>query len=171
MPSNVEVKARVRNYEALSARAREISDSPVEVIRQVDTFFVTAEGRLKLREPDAGRAQLIYYERPDQDGPKRSDYTIFETPDPGPLKSVLSRALGVRGTVEKVRHLYMVGQTRVHLDEVKGLGNFMELEVVLRSDQSDQEGRLIAEQLLASLGVEQGDLVESAYMNLLEPGR
>ena len=170
MPSNVELKARVRDCEAFSARARELSDGPVEVIRQVDTFFVTAEGRLKLREPDAGRAQLIYYERPDQDGPKRSDYDIFETPDPGALRSVLSRALGVRGTVEKVRHLYMVGQTRVHLDEVKGLGNFMELEVVLQHDQSDQDGRLVAERLLARLGVERGDLLESAYMDLLEQG-
>ena len=93
---------------------------------------------------------------------------IFETPDASTLKSVLTLALGIRGTVEKVRHLYVVGQTRVHLDDVKGLGQFMELEVVLEPGQTDEEGRGIAESLLSSLGIDRQDLLESAYMDLLE---
>ena len=168
MPSNVEIKARVRDFAALNARARHLADAPVQVIPQLDTFFVTEKGRLKLRELDSGTAQLIYYERPDQDGPKRSDYSIFETRDPAALRSVLEKALGIRGRVEKVRHLYMVGQTRVHLDEVKGLGHFLELEVVLRPGQSDGEGHRIAEELISQLGIERRDLLESAYMDLLE---
>jgi predicted adenylyl cyclase CyaB len=129
---------------------------------------VTESGRLKLRELGNGAAQLIYYERPDKDGPKRSDYHLFETAESAQLKSVLSRALGVRGTVKKVRTLYLVGQTRVHLDEVEDLGQFLELEVVLGSDQTEQEGRAIAEQLLADLTLDQRDLVERAYIDLLE---
>ncbi|MFH1183959.1 MAG: class IV adenylate cyclase [Chloroflexota bacterium] len=168
MPSNVEIKARVRDFAALNARARQLTEKPVQVIPQLDTFFVTATGRLKLRELDSGVAQLIYYERPDQDGPKRSDYSIFETRDPSALRSVLEKALGIRGKVEKVRHLYLVGQTRVHLDEVKGLGHFLELEVVLQPGQSDREGHLIAEELISQLGIERRDLLESAYMDLLE---
>ncbi len=77
-------------------------------------------------------------------------------------------ALGVRGTVDKVRHLYLVGQTRVHLDDVKGLGQFMELEVMLRPDQTDEEGRQVAEGLISSLGIDRKDLLETAYMDLLE---
>jgi predicted adenylyl cyclase CyaB len=168
MPSNFEVKARVRDFAGMTARARELSDAPAEVIPQVDTFFHSDRGRLKLRELQSGRGQLIYYERPDQGGPKRSDYFIFETSDPGSLKSVLTRALGMRGSVEKVRHLFMVGQTRVHLDEVKGLGEFLELEVVMKPGQPDEEGRRIAEALLRQLGVGNDDLLESAYMDLLE---
>jgi len=171
MPSNIEIKARVRDSVALSARARELSDTPEQVIPQVDTFFITQKGRLKLRELDSGLAQLIYYERRDQDGPKRSDYTIFETRDPDALKLVLAQALGIRGRVEKIRRLFLIGQTRVHLDEVKGLGCFVELEVVLQPRQSDQDGRLIAERLLRQLGIEQQDLLESAYMDLLEQAK
>ena len=168
MPSNVEIKARARDFAALHARARKLSSIPAEVIPQVDTFFSTAAGRLKLRELESDRGQLIYYERPDQEGPKRSDYNIFETRHAASLRSVLAQALGIRGTVEKVRHLYRIGQTRVHLDEVKGLGQFVELEVVLEPGQSEQEGRRIAQALLRQLGIEQVDLLESAYMDLLE---
>ena len=78
-------------------------------------------------------------------GPKRSDYLIVETSDPSTLKATLTAALGVRGVVRKTRRLYLVGQTRVHLDEVEGLGQFMELEVVLRPEQSNAEGQAIAD--------------------------
>ena len=168
MPANVEIKARAVDFVALNALAEQLSGAPAVVIRQVDTFFLTATGRLKLRELESGVAQLIYYDRADLQGPKRSDYSIFETHDAAPLKSVLSMALGIRGTVEKVRHLYLVGQTRVHLDDVKGLGQFMELEVVLRPDQTDEAGRQVAEGLISSLGIDRQDLLESAYIDLLE---
>jgi predicted adenylyl cyclase CyaB len=168
MPSNVEIKARVRDFGALSARAAQLGGAPVNVIPQVDTFFRTGKGRLKLRELPSGVAQLIYYERPDQDGPKLSHYAIFESPEGAALRAVLAQALGIRGTVEKVRHLYLVGQTRVHLDDVKGLGQFLELEVVLEPDQTEADGRRIAEDLMVSLGVQRADLLESAYMDLLE---
>ena len=125
MPTNIEIKARARDFRTLKRRAEELSDSPAQTILQTDTFFGTDKGRLKLRELGAGAAQLIYYERADEGGPKRSDYDLFETPDPRQLKSVLSRALGVRGTVHKVRTLYLVGQTRVHLDQVENL--FLEI--------------------------------------------
>ena len=168
MPTNIEVKARVRDFAALKRRAEAISDSPLEVIPQEDTFFVTSKGRLKLRVLAADRAQLVYYERPDRDGPKRSDYFIFNTNDPENLKTALKLALGIRGAVKKTRYLYMVGQTRVHLDDVDGLGQFMELEVVLRDGQSDAQGQAIANDLMKKLGIESTDLIEGAYMDLLE---
>jgi predicted adenylyl cyclase CyaB len=74
----------------------------------------------------------------------------------------------VRGVVRKTRYLYLAGQTRIHLDDVEGLGHFMELEVVLRADQSDAEGQAIAEDLMVRLGVRKDDLLEGAYMDLLE---
>ncbi len=84
------------------------------------------------------------------------------------MKSALSVALGVRGVVRKTRTLYLVGQTRIHLDEVAGLGDFMELEVVLHPGQTDEEGQAIARDLMTRLGVEEKDLLEGAYMDLLE---
>jgi predicted adenylyl cyclase CyaB len=168
MPTNIEIKARVRDMDELRKRAEGLSDTPVQIIPQEDTFFHTPKGRLKLRLLKPDLAQLVYYERPDQDGPKRSNYHIFETRDPAGLKTVLSLALGVRGVVRKTRYLYLAGQTRIHLDDVEGLGQFMELEVVLREGQTDAEGQSVAEELMARLGVLKGDLLEGAYMDLLE---
>ena len=168
MPANIEIKARVRDFADIKSRAEKLSDTPVEVIPQEDTFFKVDKGRLKLRALAPDRGQLIYYTRPDQEGPKRSDYHISYTSDPTNLKRVLELAYGVRGVVRKTRHLYLVGQTRVHLDDVEGLGQFIELEVVMRDGQSEAEGQAIAEGMLASLGVARSDLLEGAYMDLLE---
>jgi predicted adenylyl cyclase CyaB len=168
MPANIEIKARVHDLAGLRARAEALSDTPVQVIPQEDTFFHTPKGRLKLRLLQPDQAQLVYYERPDQDGPKRSNYHIYATRDPQGLQTALRLALGVRGVVRKTRSLYLSGQTRIHLDDVEGLGQFMELEVVLRDSQSDAEGQTIAEELMARLGVRKEDLLEGAYMDLLE---
>ncbi len=171
MPSNIEIKARARDFSDIRSRAEALTDIPVEVIPQEDTFFNVPQGRLKLRVRQADPAQLIYYVRPDQGGPKRSDYQIFETPDADSLKSTLGSALGIRGVVRKTRYLYLVGQTRVHLDDVEGLGQFMELEVVMKPGQTDAAGQAIAQELMTKLGVEPGDLLEGAYMDMLEGQR
>jgi predicted adenylyl cyclase CyaB len=170
LPSNIEIKARLRNFDDIRIRAEGLSSIPVEVIPQEDTFFNTAQGRLKLRILAEDHGQLIYYTRPDQEGPKRSDYHISHTADPAHLKRVLELACGIRGVVRKTRYLYLVGQTRVHLDAVEGLGHFMELEVVMQEGQSDADGKAIAEDLMERLGVEKTDLLEGAYMDLLESG-
>lgn len=168
MPANIEIKARAQDLNAIRSRAAALSEALEQVIPQTDTFFFTNHGRLKLRELERERAQLIYYERPDQGGPKRSDYHIFETDAPENLITTLSLALGIRGTIRKTRYLYLVGQTRVHLDDVDGIGQFMELEVVLNPGQTDAEGQAIAEDLMSKLGVEKSDLLKGAYIDLIE---
>jgi predicted adenylyl cyclase CyaB len=168
LPANIEIKARVKDFAELKSRAEGLSDTPVEIIPQEDTFFNVPHGRLKLRVFASDRGQLIYYQRADQGGPKRSDYHIAETSDPEALKRVLKLAYGIRGVVKKTRYLYLAGQTRIHVDDVEGLGQFMELEVVLQDGQNDAEGQAIAEGLMAGLGVESGDLLEVAYLDLIE---
>ena len=168
MPANIEIKARARDFTDIKTRAERLSDAPVEVIPQEDIFFNVPQGRLKLRILAPDNAQLIYYTRPDQEGPKRSDYHIAYTSDPENLKRVLELAYGFRGVVKKTRYLYLVGQTRIHLDDVEDLGQFMELEVVIEEGQSDAEGQEIAENLMTSLGVERSDLIDGAYMDLIE---
>ena len=168
MPTNIEVKASARNFAEIRKRAEALSNVPVVVIQQEDIFFNTERGRLKLRILAPDRGEIIYYERPDQDGPKRSDYQIAETSDPENLKRVLEMAYGIRGIVKKTRYLYMIGQTRIHLDDVQGLGQFMELEVVMSDGQSDVEGQTIAEDLMQKLGIQKEDLVKGAYIDLIE---
>lgn len=168
MPANIEIKARVQDFVGLKALAEMLSDTPVQVIPQEDTFFNIPKGRLKLRELAPDHAQLVWYTRADDSGPKRSDYQIYETGDPAQLKSTLTLALGVRGVVKKVRYLFLAGQTRIHLDDVEGLGHFMELEVVMRPGQSDMEGQVVAEELMNKLGITPGDLLNGAYMDMIE---
>ena len=166
--ANIEIKARVRSLTTMLTIAESISDQPVQVMHQEDTFFNTTNGRLKLREIALGSAQLIYYERTDINGPKRSDYHVIETDSPENLKTLLTLALGVRGVVKKTRYLYHLGQTRIHLDDVEGLGHFVELEVVLCAGQSDEKGQAIAEDLMDKLGIIKDDLIEHAYMDLID---
>jgi predicted adenylyl cyclase CyaB len=84
------------------------------------------------------------------------------------LREVLSAALGERGTVRKERALYLLGQTRVHLDEVQGLGPYVELEVVLEPGQSPEDGTRVARRLMKDLGISEDRLVRTAYIDLLE---
>ena len=168
MATNVEIKARVSDLDSLKQKVERISDAPAELIEQEDVFFNGPHGRLKLRIFSEDSGELIYYERSDQTGPKRSQYFISGTVEPRKLIIVLESALGIRGVVRKQRWLYWVGNTRVHLDEVEGLGSFMELEVVLSTGQRIEEGEAVAAQLMATLGIDESDLVPGAYIDLLE---
>ena len=167
MQSNIEIKARVDDLAAIEAVAASLADQPREVLRQRDTFFHTPQGRLKLRQFPDRPGELIYYERPDQGAAKQSHYLIYQTVLATELGQLLMAALGEKVVVAKVRHLYLVGQTRIHLDWVEGLGEFVELEVVLRPGQAAEEGYQIAEGLMAELGIEEWQLIAGAYADLL----
>ncbi len=167
MPRNVELKARVVDLAAVEARAKLLADQGPLELSQDDTFFACSTGRLKLRQFRTDHGELIFYRRPDTEGPKLSEYVIAPTSAPGELREALSRAYGVSGRVLKQRRLYLVGQTRVHLDQVAGLGSFVELEVVLTDEQAFAEGEQIAADLLEKLGIAPSCLIDRAYVDLL----
>jgi predicted adenylyl cyclase CyaB len=170
MKRNVEIKAKVADLAAVRRVVEGLADSGPMEIEQEDTFFVCPRGRLKLRRLDGCvEAELIYYERPEVAGPRESHYAVHPTADPEGLREVLSAALGIRGIVQKRRAVYLVGQTRVHLDQVEGLGEFVELEVVLEPQQNSSAGVAIARELMEKLGISQSQLVDGAYIDLLLP--
>jgi predicted adenylyl cyclase CyaB len=168
MATNIEIKARVHDPARLREQVAAISETAGERIPQEDIFFNSPHGRLKLRVLGDHEGQLIYYERPDSAGPKQSDYYVSRTQEPGTLRDVLARTYGVRGVVRKERWLYWIGTTRIHLDQVEGLGSFLEFEVVLSDGQSIEEGQAIAATLLEKLDVAGSDLIDVAYIDLLE---
>lgn len=171
MARNIEIKTRIPGVAVLLPRVRALADAgPLELV-QDDTFFPCPNGRLKLRVCGDGPGQLIFYQRSDAAGPRESRYHIHETPAPRDLGDTLSRAYGVLGRVVKHRLVYFCGQTRIHLDRVEGLGEFLELEVVLRPEQTAAEGMAIAEGLCARLGLDPADRVATAYLDLLAAGR
>lgn len=167
MGTNIEIKARVADLAALEARVRALATEGPTEIAQDDSFFACAHGRLKLRCLAPDRAELIFYRRADSAGPKSSFYLRSPTADPEGLRALLAEAHGLVGRVRKQRTLYLVGRTRVHLDRVAGLGDFMELEVVLGDGEPQAAGLHEAEGLMARLGIAPADLVEGAYLDLL----
>lgn len=167
MARNIEIKAHIDSVEALLPRARAVADGAPVLIEQDDSFFAAPHGRLKLRRFADGSAELIHYHRPDTAAAKASDYVRMAVPDPESLAQALTRACGLLGRVRKRRWLLQAGPTRIHLDRVEGLGDFMELEVVLRHGQSDAEGVAVAEALMCSLGLAGAPRLAGAYLDLL----
>ncbi|MCV2368418.1 class IV adenylate cyclase [Roseateles oligotrophus] len=167
MARNIEIKARIASIDALRQLASTIADgAPVDIL-QDDTFFNCALGRLKLRAFVDGTAQLVFYRRADTQGPKESFYEIAPVHAPEALRKTLTLAYGSAGRVKKQRSLLMVGRTRIHLDRVEGLGDFMELEVVLDEQESAEDGVREAHRIMAALGIQATQLVEGAYLDLL----
>lgn len=171
MPRNIEIKARIENVRNTIDLAKKLSiegggDGKDEILHQHDIFYNNSSGeRLKLRIMGNG-GQLIQYERDDKKGPKLSNFSICKVDDPIFLNEVLTKNLGIRTEVIKLRTLIMIGQTRIHVDEVFGRGNFIEFEVVLRDDQSVLDGEKIAKDLMQKFNIKESDLVECAYADL-----
>jgi adenylate cyclase, class 2 len=142
---NIELKAQDLD----PARSLQASlDLGAEVhgcLQRLDTYFKVRHGRLKLREQD-GAAELIFYERSDEAIERESKYRIVPIDDPDGLKDALGAALGILVAVEKSRHLLIWRNVRIHLDEVPGLGSFIELEAVAETDSDlSREYRNVAE--------------------------
>lgn len=163
---NIELKCRCRDLEAVRARALAAGAREAGVLEQRDTFFTGGRARLKLRELGAGRAELISYQRPDLAEPRASDYRVATVERAAELAAVLDQALGTAGVVEKRRRLLLLRNTRIHLDEVEGLGTFVELETVL-AGQPDVEGERELAEIEAALGLERAARVAVPYVELL----
>jgi predicted adenylyl cyclase CyaB len=167
MAKNIEIKARIGSIEAMLPKAAAIADQgPMEIV-QDDTFFRCDSGRLKLRAFSRDEGELIFYRRVNQQGPKESFYLRSPTSGPETLRESLSLAYGQAGRVRKHRILFMAGRTRIHLDKVEGLGEFLELEVVLEEGEPAEKGVQEAHELMSKLGVEPSQLIEGAYVDLL----
>jgi predicted adenylyl cyclase CyaB len=167
MPRNIEIKARAADLADLEQRVKSLAPHHSEQLSQDDTFFRSTSGRLKLRVLAQQQGELIFYQRLDSAGPKTSFYVHSPTSDPDGLREALSLAYGQIGRVRKQRMVYLVGRTRIHLDEVEGLGNFVELEVVLADDEPVDAGEAEAHRLMQALGIQESDLLGVAYLDLL----
>jgi homotetrameric cytidine deaminase len=164
---NVELKAHdpdpARTLErALAAGARDEG-----LLRQRDTYFHVAAGRLKLREEDPGGATLIAYQRPDEAAERVSSYRLVQVPDAAALRSALAAAIGIDVVVVKRRHLLMWETVRIHLDEVRGLGSFLELEAVAEpaGDLAREHGQVA--RLRELLEIRDESLREGSYADAL----
>ncbi len=169
---NIEIKAHCRHPE----RVRRVLEEAGAVLRgtdeQTDVYFQVPKGRLKLRQGTIENA-LIFYERPNQAGPKRSDVFLYPAAESGLLREVLEKALRILAVVRKRREIYFLGNIKFHLDCVEGLGDFAEIEVMDMEGSGDCEGlRRQCEDFMRRFGIETKDLLECSYSDMiLEKGQ
>jgi adenylate cyclase class 2 len=134
---------------------------------QTDTYFRVPRGRLKLREIVGQSAVLISYDRADRVESRLSRYHLVPVLDPAGLKAVLTAALGVRGSVHKQRAIYLWHNVRIHLDEVEGLGTFVEFEAVLSHEDDEAMAHARLEELGKVLELRAEDYLAPSYVDLL----
>jgi homotetrameric cytidine deaminase len=157
---NLEIKARDPDPRRTLELARELGAEDCGELVQRDTYFHGARGRLKLREQTPGDAELIQYRRPDEAGPRTSDFRRVPVAEAVALREALDAALGTLVVVEKRRRLLLWEGVRIHLDEVDGLGPHLELEA-----PEDGEAAARVERLRAALDI--GELIPGSYSDLL----
>jgi adenylate cyclase class 2 len=164
---NVEIKAAcndpdfVRRYLLLHHAEFRGTDE------QTDTYFNVTSGRLKLREGNIEN-NLIFYDRTNQAGPKSSHFHLVKVEDAGGLKDVLTKSMGIKVTVKKIREIYYIGNVKFHIDEVPGLGSFVEIEAGnIIADLSQEKLQEQCNFYMSEFGIKPGDLVEVSYSDML----
>jgi adenylate cyclase, class 2 len=162
---NAEFKARCSDPRDAIRRVRAAGARWFSREHQVDTYYRVAEGRLKLRETGS-RAELVWYFRGDTLRSKRSDVLMLRVSDPNSVKEALSRDLVVKVVVDKLRRVYLKDNVRVHIDEVRGLGTFVEIEAVGQA-KNFRTLQKQAEDMARILGLRRPDLIRDSYSDLL----
>lgn len=165
MPTNLELKAKLSNIKNAEKIAFEIGAKKHSVSTQIDTYFHIANGRLKVREINAKKFELIYYHRVNKAGDRYSDYTIVSLKEPRTVKGILTKILGQKVVVRKKRALYLFNNTRIHLDRVKELGSFIEFEVLVTKGKTQAESCMRT--LRREFSISQATIIAGSYSDLL----
>ena len=163
----MELKSRLADLEAAREVAQSIATKELGLQEQVDTYFHCPKGRLKLRQVEHTPAQLVWYARPDEEGPKASDYRLVPVTNPETLKAALASAYGIWCVVRKRREIYLYHNVRIHLDEVDDLGTFLEFEAVLGPNVDEELGRKQLADLRRRFSILDEDLLAVSYSDLL----
>ena len=164
---NVEVKTKCNNPAAIREYLHANNAEFKGTDEQTDTYFNVKRGRLKLREGNIEN-NLIYYERTDQPGPKNSVFQLIKIEDPAGLKEALARSVGIKIIVQKKREIYYIDNVKFHIDEVPGLGSFVEIEAGnMQGSGSQAELLQQCEFYMEKFGIEEKDLIDVSYSDLL----
>jgi len=165
--TNVEIKARTNKANTIRNFLLDNKAEFKGVDEQTDTYFNVEHGRLKLRQGNIEN-NLIFYNRPNQSGPKQSDFDVLKVEDSNLLREMLAKSIGIKVLVHKKREIYFIGNVKFHIDSLEGLGQFVEIEA------SNKEYPVDITQLhqqciyyMKEFGIEEGDLVNLSYSDML----
>jgi adenylate cyclase, class 2 len=171
---NIEMKARYADLNKAREIAQRLGAKFLWKDEQVDTYFCTRRGKLKLRETGLSGAELLPYVKSDETcvtGQRlnRSDYAKIPIQEPALVKELLEALLGRRLEIRKLREVHLIGNVRIHLDEVRGLGRFLEFEAVFDGTAPEVEAAECAKvvALMAEFGLGEKDLLQGSYPDLM----
>jgi adenylate cyclase class IV len=190
MPRNVEWKGRLDDLTKAAARAESLGAELHSFERQVDTYFRVPRGRLKLRRRwvpaegvaavaadrsavEFGRAlppELIAYRRPDRSGACASDYVRAPVGSGSLASELLDLAVGIEVEVEKIRVVFLHDDVRIHLDDVKECGSFLELEAIVDESCDDAAADEKVQRLLEHFGLAEEPAIAGSYRELVRGG-
>lgn len=160
---SIELKARCEDLGRLREICESLGAEGQEPERQIDTYFRVTLGRLKLRESLESGAELIYYTRDDVAVARESHHELYQVEDPEGLKAILTKALGVSVVVTKRRETFVIGNVRIHLDKVQGLGTFVELQGAVADPRELPQVADEVQGVQQALGIETRSLVKESY--------
>lgn len=164
---NIEIKARTNNAGFVREYLQHAGAEFKGTDNQSDTYFNVLNGRLKLREGNIEN-NLIYYERNNQAGPKSSHFNLVNITDASGLKKVLEKSVGIKVTVKKKREIYYIKNVKFHIDEVEGLGAFIEIEAGnILADLSKEQLQQQCDFYISELKIKDEDLLSVSYSDML----
>ena len=164
---NIEIKAVCPNITLAKETAQKLHTEYVGILHQIDTYFNTQDGRLKLREINNSEAQLIPYYKEYTKGPMKSMYSVLPSEDPKTLKHILDKTLGTLTVVDKKREVYLIDNIRVHLDYVKDLGEFIEFEAVYTNPIDEEKEFEKVRKLKRTFNIQDDHLLDKSYIDYL----
>ncbi len=164
----LELKAKVDSLEPIRRKLEALKSKHVGTFQQTDTYFDVPKGRLKLRQINSEKTQLIYYERDNVSKPKRSDIFIMEIPESKAFTALLKKILKVKVTVKKTREIYWFEKTQIHLDTVDSLGCYVEFERKTPNTPKEIERNTKhLEKLMKTLEINPENLEKLSYSDLI----
>jgi predicted adenylyl cyclase CyaB len=165
MPQNLELKARISSVSEAVRAAHRLNAHAKGVLQQRDIYYKVPHGRLKLRIMKDRSAELIFYNRPNKKGSRYSDYVVLPVDDAVLTNALCTAAFGQKVAVEKKRRLFLYKNSRIHLDEVRGLGTFIEFEVLVKYGKRQAQNLL--DVLSKEFAIKPAAIIGISYSDML----
>jgi predicted adenylyl cyclase CyaB len=162
---NFEFKARLNNERRIREALERLNARLVGTDHQIDTYFRVPSGRLKVRQGLLENAP-IFYRRSNVRRARRSAVEMMLLPRRNSLRAILVCALGTLAVVDKRREIYFVKNVKIHLDRVRQLGKFLEVEAISRTGDV-KKIRSQARQFQELFGITAKDMVAESYSDLM----
>lgn len=165
---NMEIKAYCSDADKIRDILNKKGSDFKGVDHQIDTYFKVNDGRLKLREGNIEKS-LIFYQRQNQKNIKQSKIIVIPFSESEQIKDLLIKANGILTIVDKKREIYFIDNVKFHIDQVKNLGSFVEIEAIDEGGHTDAKEKLFkqCQKYLNLFEIASKDLIDCSYSDLI----